>query len=88
MRLVEQLSPSDRVLLIKYIADTLYDEMDNEEDEELAQEAEEVLKNTPEDGWLDWEDVKAELMRAEAAGELPRQDRTRSKKGTQEATRC
>ncbi len=43
------------------------------EDEILAREAAAIWQadgDRPE-AWMDWEDAKAELLRAEAAGELP-----------------
>ena len=47
------------------------DDDDDEDDEELIADAMDVLEKTPDEDWLDWKEVKAELMRAEAAGELP-----------------
>ncbi len=47
------------------------DDEDDEDDEELIADAMDVLEKTPDEDWLDWKEVKAELMRAEAAGELP-----------------
>ena len=46
---------------------------DPEGDEILAQEALAMLEKYDDkpEAWLKWEDVKAELARAEAAGELP-----------------
>lgn len=52
--------------------DTEQEEPDDPQgDAMLLQEAIEVLETTPPDAWLDWEEVKRELDRAEAAGELP-----------------
>jgi hypothetical protein len=79
LKLVERLEPAERLQLVADIVRTVQplvgepvdDDEDDEDDEDLAREAMDVLENTPDDDWLDWKEVKAELMRAESAGELP-----------------
>lgn len=72
LSLVDQLSPDERLQLIAHIASSMQSFInDDDDDEELLADAMHVLENTPDDAWIPWEEVKAELMRAEAAGELP-----------------
>jgi len=67
-----QVQPAERLQLISDNIAILLNQLDDDEDdEELIREVMETLANTPEDAWIAWEDVKAELIRAEAAGELP-----------------
>jgi hypothetical protein len=80
LSLVDQLAPDEQLQLVTHIVKRVQplvieppDEDDDEDDEELAREAEEALEyaRAHPESVHKWEDVKAELMRAEAAGELP-----------------
>lgn len=62
---------ADIVRMVQPLVAEPVDDDDDEDDEELIADAMDILEKTPDDDWLDWKDVKAELMRAEAAGELP-----------------
>jgi hypothetical protein len=77
LRLVDELSPAERLQLIAYIVKMVQPFVvepmeDDEDDEELIADAMKVLENTPDDAWIPLDEFEAELDRAEAAGELPR----------------
>lgn len=66
-----QVMGCDRIEMYRLFTEHGFAIITYSEDEELVADAIAVLENTPDDAWLDWDDVKAELIRAEAAGELP-----------------
>jgi len=78
LRLVDELSPAERLQLIAYIVKMVQPFVvepmeDDEDDEELAREAMEALEyaRAHPESVHKWEDVKAELMQMEATGALP-----------------